>query len=82
MCALSIALLGSTLACAQNPPRPAAQPNRSDILKQLSDATARVVQEVSPSVVGIWVDIRPTAQQTALEQGGDQPPAEQWPRFG
>jgi len=42
-------------------------PGGTDILAQISDATARVAERASPAVVGIWVDIKPETQRTALE---------------
>jgi serine protease Do len=39
----------------------------SDILARISEATARVAKQASPAVVGIWVDIKPSAEQTALQ---------------
>jgi serine protease Do len=80
-------LLVAGTAVAQKPTQPEARPARTDVLKEVSDATARVVREVSPSVVGLWVDIKPTIEVTALEQpapgangGAQDPAAPQLPR--
>jgi serine protease Do len=39
----------------------------ANILAQVSEAAARVAEQASPAVVGIWVDIKPGTEQTALE---------------
>jgi len=45
-----------------------------DILAQISEATARVAEQASPAVVGIWVDIKPETQQTALKDPSEPVP--------
>lgn len=45
-----------------------------DILAQISEATARVAEQASPAVVGIWVDIKPDTEQTALENPSESLP--------
>ena len=62
----------------------------ADILAQISEATARVAEQASPAVVGIWVDIKPGTEQTALEDpsrtlpnpfsGQSSPPSPQTPQ--
>jgi len=37
-----------------------------DILQEISSATARLAREVTPTVVGIWVDIKTSAEQTSM----------------
>lgn len=49
-----------------------------DILAQVSEAAARVAEQASPAVVGIWVDLKPETRQTALQ---DRPGAQPSP-FG
>ncbi len=46
----------------------------SDILAQISEATARIAEQASPAVVGIWVDIKPETQQTALKDPSESLP--------
>ena len=45
--------------------------NTSDILQEISSATARVAKEATPAVVGIWVDIRTGAEQTSMQESRD-----------
>jgi len=39
-----------------------------DVLQEISSATAQVVRQATPAVVGIWVDIRAGAEQTSMRQ--------------
>lgn len=39
-----------------------------DILQEISNATAKVVHNSTPAVVGIWVDINTRAEQTSMMQ--------------
>ena len=52
---LLMLLYGPAFAQAKNTP---------DVLQEISRATARVVQETTPAVVGIWVDIKASAEVT------------------
>ena len=45
----------------------------SDILRQISGATAQVAEKTSPAVVGIWVDIPADTQNAALEDSPGVP---------
>jgi serine protease Do len=42
--------------------------NASDVLQEISNATARVARQTTPAVVGIWVDIKTSAEQTSMLQ--------------
>lgn len=42
--------------------------NSPDILQEFSSATARVARDVTPAVVGIWVDINAGSQETSMNQ--------------
>jgi serine protease Do len=64
LCILMLAQL-SGLARASDGPK---------ILQELSSATARVAEQATPAVVGIWVDIKTSAAQTSMEQPRDQIP--------
>jgi serine protease Do len=54
---------GPTFARAKNAP---------DILQEISSATARVARQATPAVVGIWVDIKASAEQTSMMSSRDQ----------
>jgi serine protease Do len=55
----------STLMLVPGPARAQAR-DTSDILQEISSATARVARQATPAVVGIWVDIKAGAEQTSL----------------
>jgi serine protease Do len=44
------------------------------ILQEISSATARLAQQATPAVVGIWVDIKTSAEQTSMRQPRGQIP--------
>jgi serine protease Do len=64
LCILMLAQL-SGLARANDGPK---------ILQELSSATARVAEQATPAVVGIWVDIKTSAEQTSMRQPRGQIP--------
>jgi serine protease Do len=52
-----------------------AQSNKApDILQEISNATARVARQATPAVVGIWVDIKTSPEQTSMMQSRDNIP--------
>jgi len=57
---------------------PAQAKSTSDVLQEISSATARVAKQATPAVVGIWVDIKTSAEQTSMKgsraekRGGDE----------
>ena len=48
--------------------------NVSNVLQEISNATARVARQTTPAVVGIWVDIKTSAEQTSMLQSRDEMP--------
>ncbi len=44
----------------------------SNVLQEISNATARVAKDVTPAVVGIWVDINAGSEQTSMNQSLDE----------
>jgi serine protease Do len=48
--------------------------NASNVLQEISDATARTARQATPAVVGIWVDIKTSAEQTSMLQSRDKMP--------
>jgi serine protease Do len=42
--------------------------NAPNVLQEISDATVRVARQATPAVVGIWVDIKTSAEQTSMRQ--------------
>jgi serine protease Do len=63
--AVSILMLPRGLAVAQAESTPG-------ILQEISSATARVAKQTTPAVVGIWVDIKTSAEQTAMRGSRDE----------
>lgn len=59
--------LTAFLVLATAVPASAQAGREPDILARISEATARVAEQASPAVVGIWVDIKTDTEQTALE---------------
>ena len=45
---------------------------KPDILQEISSATAKIVRNSTPAVVGIWVDINMRAEQTAMMQSRNE----------
>jgi serine protease Do len=45
--------------------------NAPNVLQEISNATARVARQTTPAVVGIWVDIKASAEQTSMLQSRD-----------
>ena len=41
--------------------------NFSEVLKEISTATETIANKATPAVVGIWVDIKPSIEQTASD---------------
>jgi serine protease Do len=47
--------------------------NRPNVLQEISNAVARIAEQTTPAVVGIWVDIKPSAEQTSSKDSPRRP---------
>ncbi len=51
----------------------AAKTNRPNVLQEISDAVARIAEQTTPAVVGIWVDIKSPPTQTSSKNAPREP---------